>query len=68
MPWLRVEETPPLSLSAGVAIHQVITLRPKEHSVLRYDLVGQQRGYYQIGPTTLSTGDLFGFAEDAGPG
>jgi uncharacterized protein (DUF58 family) len=29
-------------------------------------LIGQQRGYYRVGPGLLSTGDLFGFAESTG--
>ncbi|PKO23365.1 MAG: hypothetical protein CVU38_04400, partial [Chloroflexi bacterium HGW-Chloroflexi-1] len=37
--------------------------RPKERVRLHYELVGWRRGYYQIGPTRLATGDLFGFAE-----
>ncbi len=66
VPWLRIEETPPLSLAADAAIHRVIALRPKEQASLRYDLVGRQRGYYEIGPALLGTGDLFGFAEAQG--
>ena len=42
------------------------TLRPKEKVRLTYDLIGQQRGYYELGPGMLSTGDLFGFAESTG--
>lgn len=66
VPWLRIEESPPLGLMAGAAIHQIIAVRPREQTVLRYDLVGRQRGYYAIGPALLSTGDLFGFAEAQG--
>lgn len=66
VPWLRIEETPPLSLVSGRDIHQVMGLRPKEHTDLTYDLIGRQRGYYQIGPAALSTGDLFGFSEAQG--
>jgi uncharacterized protein (DUF58 family) len=66
VPWLRIEESPPLSISTGSAVHQVISLRPRERTEVRYDLVGRQRGYYQIGPTAMSTGDLFGFAEAQG--
>ena len=39
---------------------------PKEQVRLSYTLVGQQRGYYQIGPGILNTGDLFGFADTRG--
>ncbi len=63
VPWLRYEETPPSALISGGAIRQAIALRPKERSYLRYRLDGQRRGYYQVGPGVLSTGDLFGFAE-----
>ncbi len=66
IPWLRYEEAPPITLSTGSAIHQVVALRPKEDVRLSYDLAGHQRGYYQIGPGILNTGDLFGFTESRG--
>jgi uncharacterized protein (DUF58 family) len=44
----------------------VVTLRPKERLRLRYEAIGTRRGYYELGPTALSTGDLFGFAENQG--
>lgn len=66
IPWLRYEEGPPITLSTGSAIHQVIALRPKEDVHLGYELAGYQRGYYQIGPGILNTGDLFGFTESRG--
>lgn len=66
IPWLRYEETPPGNLGASGPLREAITLRPREQVRLNYELVGQQRGYYQIGPGMLSTGDLFGFAEAAG--
>jgi|YNPNPStandDraft_1061719.scaffolds.fasta_scaffold04112_8 uncharacterized protein (DUF58 family) len=66
IPWLRVDETPPTELVIGGGVHQVVSLRPKERLRLCYELEGQRRGYYQIGPARLSTGDLFGFAEASG--
>ena len=66
VPWLRYEETPPSALISGSMIRQAISLRPKDRSCLNYRLVGQRRGYYQIGPGVLTTGDLFGFAESRG--
>ena len=66
VPWLRYEETPPSALISSGAVRQVISLRPKEHSCLSYRLFGERRGYYQVGPGVLSTGDLFGFAESRG--
>ncbi len=66
VPWLRIEETPPLSLAADAGVHQVCSLRPKERITVHYELLGRQRGYYAIGPTALAAGDLFGFAETQG--
>ncbi len=63
VPWLRYEETAPALLSTGSSIRQVISLRPREQTRLQYELIGQRRGYYEIGPGTARTGDLFGFAE-----
>lgn len=36
------------------------TIRAGKSSVLKYSLIGETRGYHQIGPTLLETGDLFG--------
>lgn len=66
VPWLRIEESPPLNVAAGNPVRQVIALRPKERAVLRYPVLGRQRGYYPIGPTAMTTGDLFGFTETQG--
>ena len=66
VPWLLYEETPPVTLGAGDALRRVVALRPHEQVCLNYDLVGQQRGYYQIGPGILGAGDLFGFADMRG--
>jgi uncharacterized protein (DUF58 family) len=39
---------------------QLAMLRPHGTKTLTYDLCCNQRGYYQIGPTVLETGDWFG--------
>lgn len=66
--WLLVEdllpahalmfETPRLQLS-GRRI-EVVSLSPRGSKTLLYQLKCNRRGYYQIGPTVLETGDLFG--------
>ncbi|MCX6027989.1 MAG: DUF58 domain-containing protein [Chloroflexi bacterium] len=66
VPWLRCEEAPPPTITASSRIRQVVALRPKERLRLRYDLLGTHRGYYELGPTLLGAGDLFGFAESQG--
>ena len=66
VPWLRFDETISATLSPGSPLRQVISLRPKEHLELSYNILGQRRGFYELGPALLSTGDLFGFAEAHG--
>jgi uncharacterized protein (DUF58 family) len=63
VPWLRVDETDPQTLMVGNPVHEVISLKPRERTSLRYELIGRRRGYYEIGPARLSLGDLFGFTE-----
>jgi len=66
VPWLRYEEAPPSALISGSVLRQAIALRPKASAHLSYRLVGQRRGYYQVGPGIFSMGDVFGFAESGG--
>ncbi|MEA3337710.1 MAG: DUF58 domain-containing protein [Chloroflexota bacterium] len=63
MPWVRVNETLPLDLSASRQIRRVFTLRPREHTSIHYDLHCSRRGFYPIGPMQLTSGDLFGFSD-----
>ncbi len=66
IPWVCYEETPPLRLGVDEPLRQAVSLRSRERIRLSYELMGQQRGYYPIGPGILHTGDLFGFAEAEG--
>jgi len=63
VPWLRLDETSPTALAVADPLRQVLSLRPKERTVLHYELMGRRRGYYEIGPARLTVGDLFGFSE-----
>jgi uncharacterized protein (DUF58 family) len=66
IPWLRFDETLSANLSAGAPVRQVLALRPRETLSVDYELSGMTRGYYDLGPAMLHTGDLFGFAEAQG--
>ena len=68
VPWLLVEdqlpaealiERPPRIVVVGRRL-QLVTLRGRQRKTLPYQLRFQERGYYQIGPVVLETGDLFG--------
>ena len=69
VPWLLLEDLLPArrhrttvnrSSRWSAAGLQLATLRSRAHKTLYYQLQFNQRGYYQIGPLMLETGDLFG--------
>ena len=60
VPWVRLHEHLPLELTSPAFFNNLISLGPRETIELRYELTGKQRGYYQIGPLNLSSGDPFG--------
>jgi uncharacterized repeat protein (TIGR01451 family) len=37
-----------------------LSLRPHSEKLLKYTIICERRGYYQIGPTLVETGDFFG--------
>ena len=55
-----------LKLLASRPVRHAVALGARERLQLGYELQGRQRGYYEIGPLMLGTGDLFGFAQAAG--
>jgi len=68
VPWVLVEdllprgallERPPRLVVKGERL-KLVTLRPGASVWLRYQLTFAGRGYYQVGPLVLETGDLFG--------
>ena len=60
VPWVRLHEHLPLELTTPAFFNNLISLGPRETIELRYELTGKQRGFYQIGPLNLSSGDPFG--------
>jgi uncharacterized protein (DUF58 family) len=68
IPWLLVEDLlprdaliyePPKLRVSGRRI-QLLMLRPRAKKTILYQLTCNRRGYYQLGPLVLETGDLFG--------
>ncbi|MCC7376885.1 MAG: DUF58 domain-containing protein [Verrucomicrobiales bacterium] len=68
VPWMLVEEAlpvdaltqhPPRLLSSGGRL-AIASLRRGESRVMAYEVEVLMRGYYQMGPVMLETGDLFG--------
>jgi uncharacterized protein (DUF58 family) len=68
IPWVMVEDllprdalmfSPPSLAVTGNRL-ELTHLWPQQHRTIRYQLKCNRRGYYQLGPLVLETGDLFG--------
>jgi len=62
--WLRVNEQLPLEISPARSIVQVVSVEPHGRATVEYKLAAGRRGYYPVGPLSLTSGDLLGFARD----
>jgi hypothetical protein len=68
IPWMLIDEKiskrytklPPVALQILVSTVQLLSFSPNKTTLYRYALETQRRGYYQLGPTLLETGDLLG--------
>lgn len=65
IPWLRLHENIPIDLRAVDEYSTVISIGGRSLTQRRFSLHCHRRGYYEIGPLNLHTGDLFGFAESS---
>ena len=64
IPWLEIHEALPVALTAPPFHREVITLGPHSTHRASYRLQCRQRGYYDIGPLTMETGDLLGVVHE----
>jgi uncharacterized protein (DUF58 family) len=62
-PWLELNESLPLELTASPFPDQAITLGGREERIFTYILSCRRRGYYTLGPLRMETGDLLGIEE-----
>jgi uncharacterized protein (DUF58 family) len=60
VPWLELRETLPVALVGPNSFQSVIHLGPRAHADFEYAIEARKRGYYAIGPLSLSTGDILG--------
>jgi uncharacterized protein (DUF58 family) len=68
VPWLFAEDLlpkqatsePHQALAVQGALARLTFFAPKQTSLMTYQLKSLRRGYFQIGPTVLETGDLLG--------
>jgi uncharacterized protein (DUF58 family) len=60
LPWLELRETLPVALAGPNSFQSVIHLGPRGAANFEYSIEARKRGYYPIGPLSISTGDIFG--------
>jgi uncharacterized protein (DUF58 family) len=60
VPWAMLEDLTPAGLPRSGESARLVVLRPGQAVAMRYVLHCERRGYHQIGPLLLETGDLFG--------
>ncbi len=63
LPWLELREALPVALVGPDRFQSVIHLGPRGEANFEYRVEARKRGYYPIGPLSLSTGDIFGLRE-----
>jgi uncharacterized protein (DUF58 family) len=62
IPWLELHETLPVALAGPNSFQSVIHLGPGAEAKFEYFVDARKRGYYMIGPLSVSTGDIFGLS------
>jgi uncharacterized protein (DUF58 family) len=62
--WLRLHDSVPVELIGSDIFRKVVSLGPRGHKRFDYTLQPGKRGYYQIGPLFLYTGDVLGLSEE----
>ena len=60
--WLQLRESVPVQVRVGGQFARVFNLGSRGMRQLEYAIEGRQRGYYELGPLDLRSGDLFGLA------
>ena len=63
VPWLELRETLPVALAGPNSFQSVINLGPRAEANFEYFVEARKRGYYPIGPLSISTGDILGLSE-----
>jgi uncharacterized protein (DUF58 family) len=63
IPWLELRETLPVALAGPNGFRSVIDLGPRADAKFEYFIEARKRGYYSIGPLSISTGDILGLSD-----
>lgn len=63
LPWLELRETLPVALVGPNSFQSVIHLGPRGDAHFAYSVEARKRGYYSIGPLSITTGDILGLSD-----
>ncbi|MBN2117232.1 MAG: DUF58 domain-containing protein [Anaerolineales bacterium] len=63
LPWLELRETLPVALAGPRSFQTATNLGPRAEAQFEYVIEARKRGYYPIGPLSVSTGDILGLSE-----
>jgi uncharacterized protein (DUF58 family) len=63
LPWMELRETLPVALVGPNSFQSVIYLGPRADAHFEYSVEARKRGYYPIGPLSISTGDILGLSD-----
>jgi uncharacterized protein (DUF58 family) len=61
--WIELRETLPVALVGPHRFQTVTNLGPRASARFEYFVQARKRGYYPIGPLTISTGDILGLSD-----
>ena len=62
VPWLELRETLPVALVGPNNFQTVTNLGPNAEAQFEYIVQARKRGYYPIGPLSITTGDILGLS------
>ena len=63
IPWLELRESLPVALVGPNSFQSVIYLGPRATASFEYTIEARKRGYYPIGPLSMTTGDILGLSD-----
>jgi uncharacterized protein (DUF58 family) len=63
VPWMELRETLPVALVGPHSFQTVTNLGPRANAQFEYFVQARKRGYYPIGPLSISTGDILGLSD-----
>lgn len=62
--WLRLHDSLPVELVGAEILRTVVSIGPHDQKTFEYTLQPRRRGYFQLGPLFLYSGDLLGLSEE----